>query len=181
MHFHLFEDGNATYQVLCNECYQISDGTGQLVPNCPSIPVDGEAAGKIHLVLQKLARYHMVAELRNKKSKLDDSFIFRISGDVQSGKQTGITEVFDGDSIYVEFENLSDQTLYYTVFDLTPRWAVEQLIPWKTEESVSVEPRTKSDPIEIEMWIPEAVRRDDVDKIQEIFKLIVIESGFETG
>jgi hypothetical protein len=173
MHFHPFEDRYATYQVLSNECYQISDGTGQLLPNCPSIPADGEAAGKIHQVLQKLARYRMVVALHNKKSKLDGSFVFSVSGGVQSEQQTGITEVFDGDSVHVEFENLSDQTLYYTVFDLTPRWAVEQLIPWQTEDSLSVDPRTKSNLTEIEMEIPEALRKDDFVEIQEIFKVIV--------
>lgn len=168
------DNSDATFQVLSNNgCYQISDGTGKSVPNCPSIPADGEAARKIYQILQNLARYRMVVALHNKKSKLDGSFIFRVSRDAQFAQQTGITEVSDGESLHVEFENLSDQTLYYTVFNLTPRWAVEQLIPWQTEESISVEPKTKSEPIEIEMEIPEALRRDDVVEIEDIFKVIV--------
>ncbi|KAF8858345.1 hypothetical protein BDZ45DRAFT_743385 [Acephala macrosclerotiorum] len=105
IYFHSFENYYATYKVLSKECYQISDGIGQLLPNYPTIPADGEAARKIHQMLQKLARYRIVAPLHNKKSKLERSFVFRVSRDAQSEQGTGITETFHGKSIYVEFEN----------------------------------------------------------------------------
>jgi hypothetical protein len=168
----LGEEGDAVFQVLSPDGhYQIADGSANPITNCPSVPTDGEVARKLYEILQSLARFRMVAELHNKKSSLTDMFTFRfcVSGSVNATEQTGTTEVLDGGIVEFEFENLSDQILYYTAFDLTPRWAVNQLIPSQTDVSLSVEPRTTSNPIEIEMEIPEALR-DDVIEIEDMFK-----------
>ncbi|KAH7186863.1 caspase domain-containing protein [Fusarium oxysporum] len=170
---HPFQSRTATFQVLSNNAYQIADATGQLIPNCPTIPADEAAAKKIHQVLQKLARYRMVTELHNKKSNLGDSFAFRVSRSSQPAGQTGTIEVYDGECVYVELENFSDRTLYYTVFDLTPRWAVERLLPWQSEASGSVDATSRTDPEAICMEIPAALHHAHVPEIQDLFKVVV--------
>lgn len=168
------EDGDATYHVIFDEGYQISDATRQPIQNCPLVPADGEAAGKIFQIIQQLAKYRMVAALHNKKSKLDGLFKFRVFGDILPGQETEVTEVVDGDIIYIEFENLSDRPLYFTLLDLTPRWAIKSVIPAEGQWSVSVAARSKSDRIDLDMIIPEEVYEDDTSALEkDIFKIIV--------
>lgn len=128
---------------------------------------------KLQQILQRLARFRMVAELKNKNSKLDGSFNFRISGGEQLEQLAGTFYVHDGDTLNIEFQNTCTQTLYYAIFNLTPQWAVEQLTPEPDEESIGVECKRKSDPLEIKMEIPEMLHSTDMTEIRDVLKVIV--------
>lgn len=88
---HSTSDGPDTaFQVLSKgPNYELADSTGTSLGHSPPITADGgdEAVRTLCTRLRRLARYRFVAGLVNKRSKLKDSFAFRVSP-LTSSKET---------------------------------------------------------------------------------------------
>jgi hypothetical protein len=168
--FDAYNVQGAPYQVLFREThYEITDATGTPLPNCPMFNINEETSTNICNFLQKFAHNRMVAQLHNRRSRLNGLFTFM--------EQDGKYEVFHEDVINFLFKNLkqpppigsSSDVLYFTVLNLRSNWDVAVVIPDPDDrdDPIAVKPGETSRPYDMEMTITnsQAVEEDDIFKV----------------
>ncbi|KAL4760560.1 caspase domain-containing protein [Aspergillus foveolatus] len=171
-----WDDSEATpvYEVHDQElAYETTFASGQRVPNVPSVSkFDGLAEQMIQKNLQQLARYHIVQSLHNDRSPIGQLFRFRVSTSTQHDPTDTII-VDEDDFVNISFENNSPQTLYLTVFNLTPQWSVIQLTPPLGNDPIGVEAGRKDGTLYVQMTVPKALREAGEVEIEDTLMAIV--------
>ncbi|OGE47969.1 hypothetical protein PENARI_c034G09889 [Penicillium arizonense] len=150
------DTSEAAFQVLSKDAnYELADMMGTSLRH--SAPIPGhpieEAVRTVCIRLRRIARYRFVAGLVNKNSKLKKSFAFDVSP----------REVFDEDRVTITYQNLTKslqaQDLYFTLFNLTSRGAVQL-----QDAGTLVEPGEKiSD--DVPMVIPPTLEDDEIEDV----------------
>ncbi|KAL3429315.1 hypothetical protein BDV09DRAFT_200715 [Aspergillus tetrazonus] len=81
--------------------------------------------------------------------------------------------VDEDDFVNISFENHSPQTLYLTVFNLTPKWSVIQLTPPLGNDPIGVEAGRKDSTLYVQMTVPKPLRGAGEVEIEDTLMAIV--------
>lgn len=143
--------------------------------NLPPLRLQETDSKALVTVIQHLAKFHLISDLRNihPMSKLRDKFSFSVHGRA-ADTNNAVIEVSEDDQIFVNFENKYTDCLHLTVFDLTPRRAVQRI--WPQHSYYSSVDAGKTEVLPFAMEIPESLKATGVKSIIDtLLALVTVE------
>jgi len=180
--------------------YSILDFKDDAILNLP--PLLSSASGvsaKIVTILEHLSKYTFVKDLDNRRTDSLTDSDFTITVKVEADhlnpyKSTGSIIVPHESKVVVEFRNLTQSVLHFTVLNLMPLWAIKRIYPLHTELQIvmlrnphDVLPRTMSDigplgvvRLQLRMKVPERLMEGQHGSVsvEDMLKFIVSTDAF---
>ncbi|KAM0461567.1 hypothetical protein ACHAPV_004273 [Trichoderma viride] len=179
-YLHLCSDEDATacmFTVVLDDQnhYRILDGFNKAVANLPAIPADAQGAEQgLMDSLQHISKFKYAEGVENRTP--DAQFEASFSLVSVSGGEKGNSSVFDvehGDTWELEIKNLGETALYFTLFDFTPSWKVQNLLSDGGNGGFWVlEPKCK-EPLPLVMEVPEILQTNGRGCCEDVIKLFV--------
>lgn len=144
--------------------YIILDTKGDVILNLPPLALSNPCISKqTFTILEHLLKYTFVQALDNRRtnSLTDSEFMIAVKKEadyLDSYKRGNSITIPHDSKLSIEFQNLTQEVLYFTVLNLTPLWQIKRLYP-NDKKCQSVLPR---DPQKV---LPKNMPRDMVKSI----------------
>ena len=177
--------------------YELLDSSLRQIANLPTLPCeDPTSAARLSGYISHMAKFRLVQGLRAHSSSalkapcryevlgkstqaplppvlgdLSRELVFP-SGLLPAVLEDGEYKVHEREVVKMLFENQGTVPVYFTLFDLKPRWGVEKIYPAGGGWSECVGPGEKRN-LPILMEIPESLLNEGVYEITETFKAVV--------
>jgi caspase domain-containing protein len=164
-----------------NQCVILMNGYTCL-PYLPLMALeDRNTVGRVVSALEHMAKYANIERLENQSvsSTLESrafSMEITVTDDPTTKMEGNVIQVKDGAEVEFTFSNHIDQTLYYTILNLTPLKRVFNLYPGD-RDYFSVPPKGPhfhgDDSFQIEMKIPKSLQDDAESQSDDVLKLFI--------
>ncbi|KAL5093246.1 hypothetical protein Trisim1_011051 [Trichoderma cf. simile WF8] len=173
------EDGEACmFNVVLDDKgrYEILDGLGGTISNLPAIAACTQGAEqRLMDILQHLSKFKYAESIENRIPDTLFEMRFSLVSSVGGGEPTN-SSVFDvehGGIWQLEIENKSQTALYFTLFDFTPSWKIDNLLSESGHNGFWVlEPESK-EVLPLVMEVPELLQKKGIKCCEDIIKVFV--------
>ncbi|KAF9636454.1 hypothetical protein BFW01_g7350 [Lasiodiplodia theobromae] len=157
---------NANFNIRLNSIsiFEIYNAKNFIIPNIPPVSVDSRHMTKMLCqILIHLQRYLSFDKLPRPALQLTPTHRFTIERQHESNETT----------YTLRYINRAPYKVYITIFELTPDWGIEQIVPGPGEAGYCVEANSEIEPISMMVYIPEALEARGVRRIREKFKMLI--------
>ncbi|KAL9124340.1 MAG: hypothetical protein Q9217_006323 [Psora testacea] len=175
VHLHRADDEKpCLFHVICNasEAYEILDASHETITALPSLhalrlgAIEGTLA-----MLEHLAKFKRFESIENRLPSKNFEQSFTIVPNCET-EVTGFYNVSHGGEWQFLVENLSDEALYLTIFDLRPSYQIKNLVSDSDGGFFVVQPREKFES-SLEMEVPEYLRGRGRSDCTETIKFFI--------
>lgn len=156
--------------------YEILDGLGETIVDLPAIPADAQdAEQRLMDTLQHLSKFKYAEGIGNRIPDTAFEMLFSLVSFVDGGEPSN-SSVFDikhGGTWELEIENKGETALYFTLFNFTPSWKIENLLSESGHNSFWVlEPKSK-EVLPLVMEVPEFLQSNGTGCCEDIIKVFI--------
>ncbi|KAL6825568.1 caspase domain-containing protein [Trichoderma sp. SZMC 28015] len=156
--------------------YEILDGLGGTVANLFAMPVNVQGAEqRLMDTLQHLSKFKYAEGIENRIPDTPFEMLFSLVSSVGGG-QPSSSSVFDvehGGTWQLEIENKGENALYFTLFNFTPSWKIENLLSESGHNGFWVlEPKSK-EVLPLVMEVPEFLQSNGTRCCEDIIKVFI--------
>ena len=152
--------------------YEILDTLFEKNIYIPSIPTNQEGAiEQVISILSHLARFKRFEGIENRVPCPDFERSFKISTDCEL-EATGFYDINHGSEWQFTVENLSDKSLYLTIFNLCPSRQIKNLVSDCDGGLLIIEPKSKLENT-LQMEVPEFLRERGHSECFDVMKFFV--------
>jgi hypothetical protein len=174
------DEGIPTFQVVPNDHsgYDIRDGSNQSVPNMPSLS-HNRPPDDILDVVEHLVRFQHVRDITNPSvaSSFRDLFTAKLVSSSSEAPEAGqLVKIQSGNTMTLEVQNHGSRTLYLHVYDMGPRWEVQNVLKG------AYEPIPARDPVngysgvtrkKLKMTVPAEMMREGWRWCKDVVKVFI--------
>ncbi|KAK4072053.1 hypothetical protein Trihar35433_4117 [Trichoderma harzianum] len=156
--------------------YEILDGLGGTIANIPAIPANAQGAEqRLMDTLQHLSKFKYAEGIENQIPATLFEMQFSLVSSVGGGKPTNSSalDVEHGGSWQLEIENKRKSALYFTLFDFTPSWEIENILSESGHNGFLVlEPESK-EILPLVMKVPKFLQNNGAGCCEDIIKVFI--------
>ncbi|KAL6798175.1 caspase domain-containing protein [Trichoderma sp. SZMC 28012] len=169
--FNIVLDDQGRYNI------QVLDGSGGATANLPTIPANAQGAEqRLMDSLQHLSKFKYAEGIENRMPNAPFENLFSLVPSVSGGRgpsNSGVFDVKHKGTWQLEIENKSEAALYFTLFDFTPSWKIDNLLSESGHNNFWVlEPKSK-EVLPLVMEVPEFLQSDGRGCCEDIIKVFI--------
>ncbi|KUJ10000.1 uncharacterized protein LY89DRAFT_267866 [Mollisia scopiformis] len=178
------EGQEALFNVVPNDEneYQILNQSKGAIASLPKVNAKSDdALTRVMDILEHVATFKYFANIDNRLPSIPFERSFKVRLHDKAGKELGLQgliEVGEDDELCLTIENLSDDTIYLSVFDLGPSWQIDNLLSQLGGGGFKVLPPkgevcTGREEVKWGMCVPDSFKSRNMFQCDDILKVFV--------